>query len=291
MLLITYVTYATSHNNSTPDPTPTPTQLKPIPFTDEYFIWTTYGDQLTVVDFKSGVDLSDYDTLSIPATWIDNGIEYRVIAIGNYAFYSNFELGSSIINLDLVNATNLQFINDYAFENCDSFTGSLTIPNSVNYIYDCAFEGCSGFNGTLTIGNSVINVGNRAFSRARFTNVINNSPNFNLADNVGSARVLINATSGTSLDYENGSVVGCIAFGQLTIPSSVTRIYRDLFCYCSGFIGTLTIPDSVTTIDDGAFERCNGFTSLTIGNSVTSIGDYAFYNCSGFTGSLTIPNS
>jgi hypothetical protein len=47
-----------------------------------------------------------------------------------------------------------------------------------------------------------------------------------LADNVGNAKVLIPASSGTSLDYENGSVVGCIAFDQLTIPNSVTSLLR-----------------------------------------------------------------
>jgi hypothetical protein len=121
-----------------------------------------------------------------------------------------------------------------------------------------------------------------AFSNTKFTNVVNNSSSFNLANNVGNAKVLIPASSGTSLDYEDDDVVGCIAFGQLTIPNSVTSIGDNVFNSCSGFTGTLTIPNSVTSIGESAFDNCLGFNgTLTIDNSVTSIGESAFSRCSG----------
>lgn len=44
-----------------------------------------------------------------------------------------------------------------------SFTGDLTIPNSVIEISTYAFQGCSSFTGTLTIGNSVNSLGQGAF--------------------------------------------------------------------------------------------------------------------------------
>jgi hypothetical protein len=33
-----------------------------------------------------------------------------------------------------------------AFQNCSSFTGTLTISQSVEFIQKNAFDGCSGFN-------------------------------------------------------------------------------------------------------------------------------------------------
>jgi hypothetical protein len=54
-----------------------------IPFTNEYFTWTTSSNELTITGLKDNPDLKKYNTLSIPATCIDNDIEYRVTAIGD----------------------------------------------------------------------------------------------------------------------------------------------------------------------------------------------------------------
>ncbi|MDR3163859.1 MAG: leucine-rich repeat domain-containing protein, partial [Mycoplasmataceae bacterium] len=117
----------------------------------------------------------------------------------------------------------------------------------------------------------------------KFTNVINHSPSFCLADNVGSAKVLIPASSGTSLDYEYGSVVAKIAFGQITIPFDVTTIGSALFGNCLGLTGSLVISDSVDRIGSGAFSGCSGLTdSLVISDSVDRIEIMAFSGCSGF---------
>jgi hypothetical protein len=238
-----------------------------------------------------------------------------VIAIRDNAF-SNYG-GSliSIINLNLTNASNLISIGDSAFYNQYDFMGSLTIPNSVTSIGGSAFESCTGFTslvigdsvtsidsfafafcdqmtGTLTIPQSVVTLDeNNPFYKTPFTDIVNYSPSFTFADNVGSAKVLIPASSGTSLDYDDTPNYGCIAFGQLTIPSGVTSIGNALFMG-SRLTGSLTIPNSVTSIGDYAFYQCSGLTgSLTIPDSITSIGDDLFSGCSGLTGSLIIPDS
>ena len=164
-------------------------------------------------------------------------------------------------------------IGDYAFHECDGFTGSLTIPHSVTTIGDGAFYSCSGFNGSLTIPDSVTTIGNMAFfSCQRFT---------------GSLTIPDSITT-----IGNGAFNNCDGFtGNLTIPDSITIIGSSAFYDCDGFTGSLTIGDSVTIIGDRAFYDCSGFTgSLKIPDSVISIGKMAFYNCSGFTGSLTIPD-
>jgi hypothetical protein len=51
------------------------------------------------------------------------------------------------------------------FFGCSAFTGSLTIPNSVDSIGMGAFRNCSGFTGSLTIPDSVTLIEMVAFQR------------------------------------------------------------------------------------------------------------------------------
>ena len=99
---------------------------------------------------------------------------------------------------------------------------------------------------------------------------------------------------------------------SITIPSSVTSLGDNCFCYCSDltsiniplsvtslgescFTGcksltSITIPSSVSILPDWCFSGCSGLTSITIPSTVTSLGDYCFAACSGLT-SITIPSS
>ena len=217
----------------------------------------------------------DYDTpphsysLSIPESVFYDGVSYAVTAIGNYAFYNcNFFTGNLIIPNSVIT------IGNWAFGYCSGFTGSLTIPNSVTSIGEAAFAFCHGFTGSLTISNFLTSIGNSAFSHCSgFT---------------GSLTIPNSVTS-----IGNYAFYDCSGFiGDLVIPDSVISLGDDAFEQCSGFTGSLTIGNSVTMIGGWVFSSCNGFTgSLTIGNSVTSIGRNAFYDCNGLTGELTIPNS
>ena len=80
---------------------------------------------------------------------------------------------------------------------------------------------------------------------------------------------------------------GCSRLTSLTLPSGVTEIGDDAFCY-SG-LTSLTLPSGVTKIGDYAFFGCSRLTSLTLPSGVTKIGGYAFSGCSGLT-SLTLPS-
>ncbi len=185
-----------------------------------------------------------------------------------------FSDGSFTGNLTIYNS--VKEICGGAFDNCSGFTGNLTIPNSVTSIGVGAFSGCSGFTGSLTIGNSVTSIGNYAFG-----GLGGFSGNLTIPNSV------------TSIGASAFS--GCSGFtGNLNIPNSVTTIGASAFYNCSGFDGTLTLPDneSFTTINGSTFYGCSGLIgNLVIPNSVTTIGGAAFYNCSGFSGNLTIPNS
>jgi hypothetical protein len=111
-------------------------------------------------------------------------------------------------------------IGPYAFNNCTGLTGTLVIPNSLTSVNTCTFAGCTGlvgldtsaascstidslaFNGctnitgTLVIPHNLVTIESDAFIGCKFTNIINNNTSyFTLANNVGSAKILLNGTT------------------------------------------------------------------------------------------------
>ena len=206
--------------------------------------------------------------LKIPEKVRYESNEYKVVAIGNKAFYFCTGLTGSITI-----PKNVSSIGSNAFFYCPGLTGSLTISDSVISIGFCAFSSCYGLTGSLVIPNSVTSIGNNAFSGCS-----------------GLTGILSISNAITSIGV--GVFSGCSGLtGSLTIPKGVTTIEESAFCGCESFTGALTIPNSVVSIGESAFAYCDGFSSLNISNSVKTIGKYAFLDCDGFTGSLIIPNS
>ena len=138
------------------------------------------GYSVTVTGHVDGIEAEG--SLVIPSVVTNNGNNYIVTTIGQYAFtYSHnlhgtltigngvTEIGyAAFMNCDglsgnLIIPNSVVTIDSYAFRNCDSFTGDLTIPDSVVTIGICAFDQNNGFNGTLTIPNSVTTIGEAAF--------------------------------------------------------------------------------------------------------------------------------
>ena len=81
----------------------------------------------------------------------------------------------------------------------------------------------------------------------------------------------------------------CKGLTSVSIPSSVTSIGNQAFYYCTG-LTSVSIPSGVTSIGYRAFSGCKGLTSINIPSSVTSIGEGVFFDCTGLT-SVTIPES
>jgi hypothetical protein len=205
----------------------------------------------------------------------------------------------------------LTSIYNYAFYNCISLTGSLTIPTSITLIGNSAFRGCSGLT-SLTIGNSVTLIDGYAFygcsglTEVRYLGDLAEWCNIQFGGNIYYSnplfcahKLFINNELVTNLvipesvtELKPYVFCGASCLTSLTIPNTVTSIGNYAFYDCWRLTGSLTIPNSVTSIGSAAFARCWGFTgALTIPNSVTSIGSSAFSGCRSFTGSLIIPDS
>ena len=76
-----------------------------------------------------------------------------------------------------------------------------------------------------------------------------------------------------------GSSGDCSTLTSITIPNSVTTIYRQTFRGCTSLV-TITIPDSVEIIDNLAFEGCTSLETVHLGNGLKTIGASAFSRCS-----------
>ena len=175
-------------------------------------------------------------------------------------------------------------IGSAAFYECSGLT-NVVISNSVTTIGDEAFSGCTGLT-SITIPNSVINIGNYAFYRCSNLKTLINFSNLTFYKG-DSEYGYVASYAEKVVNAPNGFIDG--DFGWIENEDGMTL---------AGYLGDateLTLPakyngKSVTTIRSAAFYGCSMLTSIEIPSSVTSIGGYAFYGCTGLT-SITIPNS
>jgi len=211
-----------------------------------------------------------------------------------------FEYCSTLTSVEI--PSSVTSIQESTFHNCSALQ-SIDIPSSVTSIGRQAFYGCSALK-NVTIPSSVTSLGSAVFSHCNsvtsFT-IDPANPNFVYENNA-----IYSKDKKTLHSIINAFIT------SFDIPTSVTKIGDETFCYCSA-LKSVTIPDSVTTIGDRAFEYCStlkivmipnsvtkigdetfcycsALKSVTIHDSVTTIGDSAFYNCSSLT-SVSIPNS
>lgn len=216
-------------------------------FIDFEFIKTMSNLQL--------LDLSGLDNTTLPASCLEGTtiptvlLPWNLTAIPNRAFYQ-----SSITSIYIPET--VQTIGEYAFYQCKSIKGNLTIPDATTSIGNYCFQECT-FDGTLTLGAELEIIGEQAFCYCR-----------NFTGN------LVIPNSVTRLSYQ--TFFRCGFDGTLTLSENITTIPQECFEMCN-FTGTLIIPDAVSIIGDEAFWACNEFSGyLIIGTGIKTIGMGAF---------------
>ena len=261
----------------------------------------------------SSVTTIDYRGFShTEFTSLDLSNATNLTTIGTSAFFS-----IDITYLDLSQATSLTTIGDSAFGYCLNLSGNLVIPSSVTSIGDSAFSqigitsldlsnaislttigesafaSCENLAGNLVIPQNLTSISKNAFPYVtKFTSITVDplNKNFSWATNLGpKAKVLI---SDTNDGIWNNNSITSIAWGNVVIPSNVTKIQSNAFSLTSISSLDFSQATSLTTIGDEAFDQTK-ITSLDLSQatSLTTIGDYAFSYCDVITEDLTIPSS
>ena len=201
----------------------------------------------TITRFRGPVKPTRYDyDIDIPETLDD---KYTVTAIGNYAFYSDHQLGEVTIPQSVTS------IGDHAFELCKYMT-SVTINDAATSIGKAAFEQCEELE-TLKLGEHITTIGETAFFDCRKLD------NVTIPDSVAS--------------IGRGAFGRCWQLKTLKLgenietigDDSTSGIFDGVFYYCYQ-LSKITIPEKVKTINPKTFEGCSGLKSITFPAGLTT---------------------
>ena len=208
-------------------------------------------------------------SISVPETVTNNGTEYSVTKIGEYAFQgsavTSVYMPEGIISIDydafyecqnLESVTlpeSLTTLGREAFSSCKSLR-AVKIPSGVTAIPDFCFFGCSSLN-SVTIPEGVTAIGSSAFGSCSLSNAL---------------------TLPESLEKIGGyAFTGNKSLKSVNIPAKVKTIETEAFNSCG--LTNLVIPEGVQTIGYNTFGS-NSLQNLTLPSTVTSIGGSAFGN-------------
>lgn len=284
----------------------------------------------STVEVTNDYSYSILDSITVPAKVRIDGIVYTVTGIGKTAFayfsnLTNIELPSTLTSIgqssfdgcaglqNIKIPSSVRTIEERAFNDCSGLL-IVDIPSGVNYIGEYAFCRCHKLQ-SIEIPSTVTKIGKMAFFESNAV-----TPRLLIYDNgkkcygwVGDAKACVDIKIPEGVE-EIGSYA--IPYGNgltsLEIPSSVTKIEKSAFSYCTGVKADLliydngtkcygwlgdndlctdvVIPDGVKEIGDEAFYYCTKMTNIEIPSSVTQMGDFAFYNCYNLE-SVAIPSS
>lgn len=201
----------------------------------------------------------------------------------------------------------LNRIGAYAFNDCTSLTGTLTLPETLTYIGSNAFQFCA-FTGELHLPNTLEYIGQSTFYDAgNFVGGLRIPDNVKTIDDnafMGNFKKPFNGPLELNNVQELGESAfnGCRFTGELVIPEGITEIPsacfqltnhshvifpstlkvigKRAFYYGERLNGSLNFPENLVSIGMLAFSGCSQIESVSFPSKLQMIAQNAFENCS-----------
>ncbi|MBQ9832333.1 MAG: leucine-rich repeat protein [Clostridia bacterium] len=186
-------------------------------------------------------------------------------SIGNEAFYGCARLRAAALPVSVVT------IGDYAFYGCSGLL-NVSLPDSLKTIGDYAFYGCSNIV-SVNISMNVESIGYKALSGCAKLRTIT----------VSSSNTVFASVDGMLCSADKATLILCPAAksGEITVPSTITKIEASAFESCSD-ITRVDILEGVTSIGEEAFFGCVRLAGVYFhGAAPAFVGDNAFYGTAG----------
>lgn len=203
---------------------------------------------------------SDYKILFYSPFYTNENliINEKTEKINAYAFYSNKNIKSLKLSL------NLKEISDYSFYNCSQLKEIDFNQNKDYSIGSYAFSNC------LSIEHLEFGFGLREIKNNAFEGCVNlNSVSFNLQ----TASEIKQIESIQSEAFKN-----CSKLISFTVPTSVNNLGESVFENCSS-LQTVILSPLLKTVKYKTFYQCYNLSSLTSTVDIEIIEDYAFTGC------------
>ena len=214
-----------------------------------------------------------------------------VTVISENAFYSC----NNIITLTFAEGSQLDVIEEYAFNNCQ-YLESVVLPASLTTIDDNVFNYCYNLKTVIFADESQLeSIGYHAFYQCDSLKEITIPSNVHaIFEAFTSCAALEEINVETDNEYYS-SLDGVLynkdksmlilypankADSSFEVPASVSVIGDGAFYSCENIeIITFAAESQLNTIEDSAFAYCNKLKEIVIPEKVSNINSYAFYDC------------
>ena len=175
----------------------------------------------------------------------------------------------------------------YMSQNYNSYSGNVTIPETVDYlghtyvvkaIGDNAFAKSKDLK-SVTIPKTVTTIGKRAFYYSGITAITIPDEVLSMGPLAFSrCSDLTSVTLSNQLkEISDDAFSDCKELADITLPASITKIGNNAFRNTNLY--SIDMPDSISSIGKSAFDSCPSLTSVTLDSALISLGDSAFSNC------------